>query len=303
MAKHLLDLTEFSKDEVRWLIETALKIKYTPREELLKYCPGKRAVILFEKPSTRTRLSLELAVAGLGGHPVVVSSGELQLSRGEDIKDTARVFSSYVDAVCARVFKHETLEEMARFSSVPVINALSDIHHPLQALADVLTLYEKKKSYDFTVAYVGDGNNVCHSLMVAASILGFKIKVATPSELKPDEAVVGSLSDKLNEVFEYYEDPFDAVKGADAVYTDTWVSMGFDEEREKRVKLLSDYQVNDELMKAAPGAFFMHCLPAHKGEEVTEGVFESSQSIVFEQAKNRLFTAMSVFLYFWKEVR
>jgi len=303
MTRHLLDLSELSAGEAVYILELAQKIKHAPREELLNFCPGYRAAIIFEKPSTRTRVSLELAVSMLGGKPVVLSSSEMQLSRGEEIRDTARVLERYVDAIAARVNSHQTLEKMATYSKVPVINALSDLHHPLQALADVFTLYEKLGHLSFTLAYVGDGNNVCHSLIMAAGLFGFRLKVSTPEGYEPKDEVIQKArqSGKLN--YEFFKDPSEAIRESDAVYTDTWVSMGFDSQREVRLKDFAAWQVNSKLLAAAgKEVYFMHCLPAHKGEEVTEEVFESSSSIVFDQAENRLYTSAAVFLYLWKEV-
>lgn len=302
MVRHLLDLTELKHDEAVRLIELTAMVKNLKNFEVFNCCRGKTAALIFEKPSTRTRVSLECALSLLGAHPVVLSSSEMQLSRGEDIRDTARVLSRYVDAVCARVNSHETLVEMSRYSEVPVINALSDKHHPLQALADVYTLYEKKKSFDFKIAYIGDGNNVCHSLIIASALFGFKIAVSTPRGYEPDGDVILTAR-KINQgTYEFFSNPEDAVAGADAVYTDTWVSMGFDAEREKRLRDFERWKVTQKLMEIARGAYFMHCLPAHKGEEVEEEVFESTSSIVFDQAENRLHTAAALFLWIWKEV-
>jgi ornithine carbamoyltransferase len=304
MTRHLLDLSELAPEEAIHLLELSQQIKRTSRAELLTFCPGYRAALIFEKPSTRTRVSLEIAVSMLGAKAVVLSSSEMQLSRGEEIRDTARVLARYVDAVAARVNSHRTLEEMAAYSEVPLINTLSDEHHPLQALADVFTLYECLNGLNFTLAYVGDGNNVCHSLIMASGLFGFRIRVSTPKGYEPRSDVIKKASSLGRLAYEFFDDPFEAVRNADAVYTDTWVSMGFDSEREKRLRDFQKYQVRMELLKAAgKEAFFMHCLPAHKGEEVTEEVFESRHSIVFKQAENRLYTAAAVLLYFWKEVR
>lgn len=304
MTRHFLDMTEITKEEGMELIKLASELKYKDRKELLDYCKGYRAVILFEKPSTRTRVSLEAAIASLGAFPIVLSANETQLSRGEEIKDTARVLSLYCDAIAARVIKHDFLEEMAKHSNVPVINALSDKYHPLQALADVMTLYERFKSYDFTLAYVGDGNNVCNSLIIASSIFGFKIRVSTPRGYEPSEEAVQKAEKIQSGLYEWKEDPRDAVKGADAIYTDTWISMGDESEEQVRLRAFKEWQVNLDLMNfASKDAVFMHCLPAHKGQEVTEEVFESSNSIVFDQAENRLHTAAAFFFYIWREVR
>lgn len=303
MVKHLLDLTELSREEALRIMELTQDAKSRRREELLSLCAGKRAALIFEKPSTRTRVSLEVAVGMLGAQPIVLSIGEMQISRGEDLKDTARVLSRYVDSICARVHSHESLVEMSKYSSVPVVNALSDMHHPLQALADVYTLYEKTGNFDFKLAYIGDGNNVCHSLIIASSLFGFKLRVSTPPGYEPNEKVVETALKIQEGCYEYYADPYEAVKGATAVYTDTWVSMGFDAEREKRLSDFRNWKVTKELLDSSGGAYFMHCLPAHKGEEVEEEVFESPASIVFEQAENRLYTSAGVFLYLWREVR
>lgn len=302
MVRHILDLTELTHDEAVRLLELTAMVKNLKNFEAFGCCRGKTAALIFEKPSTRTRLSLECALSLLGAHPVVLSSSEMQLSRGEDVKDTARVLSRYVDAVCARVYSHEMLVEMSRYSRVPVINALSDRHHPLQALADVYTLYEKKKGLDFKIAYIGDGNNVCHSLIIASAVFGFRIAVSTPKGYEPDEDVVLAAQKINSDTYEFFSNPEEAVKGADAVYTDTWVSMGFDAEKEQRLKDFEHWKVTRELMELAKGAYFMHCLPAHKGEEVEEEVFESTASIVFDQAENRLHTATALFLWIWKEV-
>ncbi|MCX7832134.1 MAG: ornithine carbamoyltransferase [Actinobacteria bacterium] len=303
MVKHLLDLTELNKEEALRILELSKEFKERKENSLLRTCEGMKAALIFEKPSTRTRVSLEVAISLLGAHPVVLSSNDMQLSRGEDIKDTTRVLSRYVDAICARVYEHQTLSEMSVYASVPVVNALSDKHHPLQAIADVFTLYEKTGGLDFTLAYVGDGNNVCHSLIIASSIFGFNIRISTPPGYEPDFNVVKQAEMIGGKKISIFEDPKEAVKNADAIYTDTWVSMGFDMEEKERKKAFKGWQVNQELMAESEDAYFMHCLPAHKGEEVTEDVFESERSIVFDQAENRLHTAAAVFFYLWKEVR
>lgn len=302
-AIDLLDLTELSKDDAYYLIQLTRELKSRDPAELVRMFPGKSAVLLFEKPSTRTRVSLELAVAGLGATPVVLGASESQLSRGEDLKDTARVLSRYADAITARVYQHSSLEIMAEYADVPVINALSDKHHPLQALADAFTIWEKFKSFDVRVAYVGDGNNVCHSLIIAAALFGFKLSISTPGGYGPDRKVVQKAESISPGCCEFHDDPADAVRGAQVVYTDTWISMGDEDETVARLHAFRGWEVTPELMsKAADGAVFMHCLPAHKGHEVTEEVFESPASIVFEQAENRLHTARALFTFIWKGV-
>ncbi len=300
---HLLDLTELTKEEALYILDLTDELKSKDRESLLGYCRGYRAALIFEKPSTRTRVSLQAAIESLGASAIVLSSSEMQLSRGEDVKDTARVLSRYVDAVSARVFSHKMLAEFAEFSTVPVINALSDLHHPLQAIADVYTLYKHLDRLDFILAYIGDGNNVCNSLITAAALYGFKIRVATPPAYMPDSRVVEKARSICSNCFEWFEDPYEAVRGADAIYTDTWVSMGDEEEKTERLAVLRSYQVKSELVKASgKDSLFMHCLPAHKGEEVTEEVFESESSIVFEQAENRMHTSRAIFFYLWRKV-
>lgn len=303
MVKHLLDLTELNTESGLRILELASEFKNKKNNTLFRSCEGMKAALIFEKPSTRTRVSLEVALSLLGAYPVVLNSNDMQLSRGEDIKDTTRVLSRYVDAICARVSEHQTLFEMSLYASVPIVNALSNKHHPLQAIADVFTLYEKTGGLDFTLAYVGDGNNVCHSLIIASSIFGFNLRISTPPGYEPDFNVVKQAEMISGKKISIFEDPKEAVKNVDAVYTDTWVSMGFDQEREIRKKAFKAWQVNKELMSESGDAYFMHCLPAHKGEEVTEDVFESDKSIVFDQAENRLHTAAAVFFYLWKEVR
>lgn len=300
-AVDLLDLTELSKEEAYHLIQLSREMKSRDAAELIRLFPGKSVVLFFEKPSTRTRVSLELAVAGLGAVPVVLGASESQLSRGEDLKDTARVLSRYADAITARVFRHSSLEVLAEYADVPVINALSDLHHPLQALADAFTIWEKFKSFDVKVAYVGDGNNVCHSLIIAAALFGFKLAVSTPGGYGPDRKVVEKAEGITPGCCELHDEPREAVKDAQVIYTDTWVSMGDEGEAVARLRAFKGWEVNEELMnRAAPGAVFMHCLPAHKGHEVSEEVFESPASIVFDQAENRLHTARALFAYIWK---
>nr|WP_244403927.1 ornithine carbamoyltransferase [Pyrolobus fumarii] len=298
----MLWLGDFEPWEIRRFVEVGLELKrrYYAGERIIPVLRGKSVALIFEKPSTRTRVSMELAVWQLGGYPVVLNANEMQLSRGEPVKDTARVLSRYVDAIAARVKKHETLEEMARYSSVPVINMLSDFSHPLQALADVMTIWERFGRVEgVSVSYVGDcGNNVAHSLLLASVALGAKVRLGCPREYRPDARVLRAaeeMSAKSGGSFEIYDDPAEAVRGADVVYTDVWVSMGQEGEAEVRREKLRPYQVNEELMRlASRNAVFMHCLPARRGEEVTEDVIESPRSIVWEQAENRLHVQKAV---------
>ena len=273
----LLDLADEMKDGAVWST------------------PGHRTAVacLFDKPSTRTRVSFEVAAHRLGMLPIMLRPDELQLGRGEPLPDTARVLSSYVAAIVVRTFAQATLEELADAASIPVVNALTDDHHPCQALADLLTL---RRHYGYLegirVAYVGDGNNVAHSFMEAGALAGMHVTVATPREYRPHPDVTRKameLADAHGGSIELMDDPRSAVVGANAVYTDVWVSMGEDAERERRVEDLQGYQVNETLMRAAaPGAVFMHCLPAHRGLEVTADVIDGPSSIVWKQAANRL---------------
>lgn len=307
MKKDILTLAELSALEAEAIVELAIAMKRRDRLTYAEACPGFAAALLFEKPSTRTRVSLERAVASIGAQPIVLNASETQLSRGEDLADTARVLSRYADAIVARVFAHETLEELARHASVPVVNALSDYAHPLQALADVMTVLERRGTLEgFRLAYVGDGNNVCNSLVVAAALFGFEIVVSTPEGFQPSPRALEEASRVARGSYSYAwePDPLRAVEGAHAIYTDTWVSMGQEAEKDERLATFIPYRVDATMMaRADTSAIFMHCLPAHKGQEVTEEVFESERSVVFDQAENRFHTARALLAYLWKGVR
>ncbi len=301
-GRDLLSIRDLSREEMELVLDTArvMKTRFYSGERILPVLRGKSVALIFEKPSTRTRVSMEIAVQQLGGYPLYLRRDELQLARGEPIKDTARVLSRYVDAIAARVYSHQSLEELAAYASVPVINMLSDLEHPLQALADVLTIREKKSSIKgVKVVYVGDArNNVAHSLMLAVAKLGGHMVLASPRQLRPREDVLQAALEAAKEsgaTVELVEDPREAVKGADVVYTDVWVSMGEESQAEEKRKLLQGYQVNTDLMSlAANNAIFMHCLPAHRGEEVTEEVIEGPWSVVWDQAENRLHAQKAV---------
>ncbi len=301
-GRHLLCLADFKPHEIRAIVETGLELKrrYYAGERVIPVLRGRSVALIFEKPSTRTRVSMELAVHQLGGYPVVLQTSEMQLARGEPVKDTARVLSRYVDAIAARVKRHETLVEMAEYSSVPVINMLSDYSHPLQALADVMTIIERFGDIrNTTIAYVGDcGNNVAHSLLLASVALGAHVRMACPPRYRPDKRVIEAAERFESETggsFEILTDPREAVRGVDVVYTDVWVSMGQESEAEVRRRELEPYRVTPELMRlASRRAVFMHCLPARRGEEVTEEVIEGPWSIVWDQAENRLHAQKAV---------
>lgn len=291
MDKDLLSISDLNKDEFLEILDLAEKIKKSPRDyfDALK---RKTLVMIFEKPSTRTRLSFEIAMTQLGGHAIFFSKDSHFYATGEDIIDTAKVISRYSDFMTARVSSHETLQKFAKYCDIPVLNALSDLEHPLQALADIMTIKETKGLEDVKVAYLGDGYNVCNSLMLACGIMGLKISMACPKGYEPKMKL---LMPKMKPFVSLTDKPGQAAKDADVVYTDTWISMGLESEREKRIKTFSPYQVNYALMKKAKeGAIFMHCLPVHKGMEVTREVIEGAQSVVFQQAENRLYIKKAV---------
>jgi len=295
-VRHFLTLKEYSREEIKDMILCALEFK-RKRQSLKNISfTGKSIALIFEKPSTRTRASMVVAAYQLGILPVIYNWNELQLGRGEPIKDTARVLSRYHDILAARVYRHETLEELAVYSSVPVINMLSDLFHPLQALADFMTIYEKFGSFEnVNVAFVGDGrDNVLNSLLIVATKLGVEIRVVSPINYWPTEEFLRELK---NEKVFLTDDPIEAVKGANVIYTDVFVSMGQESEREERLKVfLPKYQVNEKVLRyAAPDYIFMHCLPAKRGQEVTDEVIEDKEhSVVWDQAENRLYTAKAV---------
>jgi ornithine carbamoyltransferase len=292
-VKHYLSVADLDRASLPALLDLAdtLKEERASGKRFRDVLEGRTVAMIFEKPSTRTRVSFQVAVAELGGHPLPLSSAELQLGRGETIADTAAVLSRYVHAIVVRTFGHDRLEELARASDVPVVNALTDHEHPCQALADFQTLREVHRSLRGAVlAYVGDGNNVAHSLLLAGALAAAQVRVAHPKGFGPDPQVVARAEANGGEVVTT-TDPVEAVTGADAVYTDVWASMGQEEEAEERREVFAPYQVNRELMShAAPGAIFLHCLPAHRGEEVTDDVIDGSESRVLDQAENRLHT-------------
>ncbi len=290
VKRDLLSVSDLSREEIRSLIDEALLAKRQGGGRLLT---GRVLALLFEKPSLRTRVSFEVAMHQLDGHVVYLSPEEVGLGKREPVSDVARVLSRYVDCIAARTFSHDTLHTLAQHSSVPVINALSDLEHPCQALSDLLTIYEKKgKLAGLTLAFIGDGNNVANSLLLAASLTGMNFSFASPSGYEIGEEVsnrgrqyAGLSGSKIR----LNNDPFQAVREADIVYTDVWTSMGQESEREKRSLAFSGYQVNERLLSLAKeDALFMHPLPAHHGEEVAADLLESQRSVVFDQAENRL---------------
>ncbi len=298
-GKDFLSISNLSGDEIRALIFDAAESKDRGWSTLLE---RKILAILFEKPSARTRVSFEVAMRQLGGQTIFVSPAEMGLGKREAVSDVARVFGRYVDAIAARTFSHATLETLAEYSGVPVINALSDREHPCQALADLLTIYEKKKELSgLTLAYVGDGNNVANSLLLVAALTGINCRLASPAGYTVQDDILRLAREYATESgadILCTEDPRSAVSGADVVYTDVWTSMGQEDEAPQRREVFSGYQVNRELMSLArQDAIFMHPLPAHRGEEISEDVLDSPQSVVFDQAENRLHAQKALLAY------
>jgi ornithine carbamoyltransferase len=284
--RHFITGTELTREELRALLERALLMKNEGGNGFGGPLDGRCIALLFEKPSTRTRVSFHAGIAHLGGEAMVLRGDELQLTRGESVRDTALVLSRYVHAIVTRLSDHAVIDELAEHATVPVVNALTPLHHPCQALADLLTLLERFGTLDgLRLAYVGDGNNVSNSLMLVGSRAGVSVAVATPPELAPDPGVVAASTNGV----EVTTDPRAAASGAHALYTDVWVSMGDEAEADSRRRLLAPYQLNEELLAAArPDAIVLHCLPAHPGEEITEGLLYGERSAVWDQAENRL---------------
>ncbi|ECJ9437663.1 ornithine carbamoyltransferase [Listeria innocua] len=292
-GKDMLSLLEWNKEELIDIIKLAVAMKTNPAH-YSHILSGKILGMIFDKPSTRTRVSFEAGILQLGGQAIVMSSKELQIGRGEPIKDTAHVMSEYIDAIMIRTFSHEKVEELAYHAAIPIINGLTDLHHPCQALADLMTIYEWKDQFEgVKLAYIGDGNNVCHSLVLASAMVGLDIRLAMPKGYEVDEAIL-STAEKLAEesgakIF-ITEDPKLAAADADFIYTDVWTSMGQEEENAKRLAGFGEkYQVNRELASVAkPDYHFLHCLPAHREEEVTAEIIDGTHSVIYQQAGNRL---------------
>jgi ornithine carbamoyltransferase len=289
-GRDCLTLAEFSPEETRLILDEALKIKTLQRSRI-PYRPlrGRTLAMVFQKPSNRTRVSFEVGMYQLGGHALSLSPQEIQMGKRETPSDTGRVLARYIDAIMVRTFDHEELEELAAAADVPVINGLSDSHHPCQALADLLTIREEFDTLEgVRISYVGDGNNVAHSLALGCALTGAELTIAHPEGHGPDPGVM-DLAETLGAAPTLTTDPREAVSGARVLYTDVWASMGQEDEAEDRKEKFAPYQVNERLMGLAEkGAVFLHCLPAHRGEEVTAEVIDGPQSRVFDQAENRL---------------
>jgi ornithine carbamoyltransferase len=290
-TRHFLDLADIPADQLRLILDSSRAMKgrrRTKASDQDRILEGKKIAMVFEQPSLRTRISFEVGIRELGGDPLMITGREIELGERESISDQAKVLSRYVDAIMIRSLKHDLVVELAQHATVPVINGLTKLSHPCQVMADILTFEEHRGAIrGKTVAWSGDSNNVLASFMHAAKRFDFKLRVATPPELKPAEALLDWVRKNKADV-ELTTDPFEAAAGADAVVSDAWVSMG-DKDAGRRHNLLKPYQVNDRLMQAAaPDAIFLHCLPAHRGEEVTESVIDGPQSVVFDEAENRL---------------
>jgi len=293
-GKDLLTLADYSKETILELINKAKTMKEAHLNgDIITPLKGKTLGMIFEKSSTRTRVSFEAGMLQLGGHALYLNSRDLQIGRGETISDTAKVLSQYVDAIMIRTFSHNMVEELAEHATIPIINGLTDLYHPCQALADLLTLLEVKGTLQgLKLAYIGDGNNVAHSLLIACSKVGIDISIATPKNYEVDAkvAVLASAFAKASgSKIVLTNNPVEAVQQADAIYSDVWTSMGQEEENEERLKDFQGFQINTELVKYAKADYiFLHCLPAHREEEVTTEIIDGSHSYVFQQAGNRL---------------
>lgn len=293
-GRDLLELNDYTPEEITYLIELAIELKRKQKSgEVYQPLLGKTIGLIFEKSSTRTRVSFEVGMYQLGGHALFLSKNDIQLGRGETVGDTAQVMSRYLDGIMIRTFGHDKVEDLARFASVPVINGLSDLAHPCQVLADYQTVYEHKgRLKGLKLAYIGDGNNMAHSLLIGGAKLGVHVSIAGPAGYEPDAAVVAEareIARGTGAEIVITRSPQEAVRGADVIYTDVWASMGFEEEQLAREAAFKDYQVNEQLVQGAkPDYLFLHCLPAHREEEVSTGVIDGPNSVIFDQAENRL---------------
>jgi ornithine carbamoyltransferase len=299
---HLLAVHDLTRDEILSIFREAAALKAMRRRALsTQRLSGKTLGLFFEKPSTRTRVSFEAGMNQLGGQSIFLSVADIQMRRGETVADTARVLSRYLDGLVIRAYEHHAVEEWARNATIPVINGLTDLHHPCQVLSDLFTIREKKRRWKgIKIAYVGDGNNVANSLIEGAAIMGMAISVACPSGYEPDASIVEwarERGERTKASIEILRDPYVAVKGADVLYTDVWISMGQEKEQARRVQVLTPYQLNGKLVAAAhPDAIVLHCLPAHRGQEITADVLDGPQSVVLDQAENRLHVQKAILI-------
>ena len=291
MPKHFRSLQEFTKIELLGLIDRAIELKKEKKAgKIHQQLMGKTVGLIFEKPSTRTRVSFESAMYSLGGQVIFLSGRDTQLARSEPLKDMSRVMSRYVDGMVVRTFGQEVVEELAAYASVPVINALTDLHHPCQVLSDIMTVIETKGQIEpLRIAWVGDGNNMANSWIQAAGIIGFELTLACPEGYEPDSAILAASRKIASKPITLLREPLDAIASADVINVDVWASMGQENEQEERMRVFSSYQLNRELLNKAPAeCVVLHCLPAHRGEEITDEVLESAQCIAFDQAENKM---------------
>ncbi|MFA5062688.1 MAG: ornithine carbamoyltransferase [Candidatus Omnitrophota bacterium] len=300
MNKDLLTIKDLTTKEIEELFSLTDKLKKN-KAKFNKALAGKTLALVFQKPSNRTRVSFEVGMFQLGGSSLYLSPGEISLGVRESIADVARTLSRFVDGIVLRTFEHKNCEELAKFAAIPVINGLTDFSHPCQALADLYTVKEKLKFLKgITLAYVGDGNNVCNSLLFVCAKLGVNMNVGSPKGYEPDASVLRdsrAVAETMRAAINVFNDPFSAVKNADVIYTDVWTSMGQEDEAKKRIEVFEDFQVNMNLIKLAKrGVLIMHCLPAHRGQEITDEVIESRNSVVFDEAENRMHVQKAVLI-------
>jgi ornithine carbamoyltransferase len=296
MKKDFISILDISREELEGIIAEAEKLKRQKNAGVPHaLLSGKTLAMIFEKASTRTHISFEVGMNELGGHALFLNARDMQIWRGEEIRDTARAASRYVSGIMIRAYKHSTIEEFAKYATIPVINGLSDLEHPCQLLADIMTMKEHFGSLSkLKVAWVGDGNNVCNSLILSTVLTGYDVSVATPEGYEPEAGFVKKAR-SLGGNVKLVRKPEDAVKGADVIVTDTWISMGDDEEKDVRLKVFKEYTVDAPLMRhASPGARVLHCLPAHRGQEISDEVMEGGQSLVWDEAENRLHAQKAV---------
>lgn len=298
--KHLLSLQDYTPDEILQVLSLALDLKAKHKAGIAHpYLSGKTLAMIFTKSSTRTRVSFEVGIQQLGGYGLFLNSADIQLGRGETIEDTAKVLSRYVDGIMIRTFKQQDVEDLARYGSIPIINGLTDLLHPCQILADLMTIYEKKgKLQGLKLAFIGDGNNVANSLLIGCSKLGLHVSIGCPKGYEPDPQVLQWAQENSNTSGSQIlitQDPREAIQGANVVYTDVWASMGQEKEAQDRIRIFTPYQVNGSLFRLAhDDAIFLHCLPTHRGEEVTVEVIDGPQSVIFDEAENRLHVQKAV---------
>jgi len=291
VKKDILTLLDLSKEDFDIFFERAAELKKRVKNGIFdRSLAGKTLGLIFEKPSTRTRISFEAAMIQLGGTPIFISAKDTQIARNEPVRDTARVLSRYLNGLAIRSYSQNLLDEFAEFASIPIINALTDLYHPCQVLSDIMTIIEHKGSYeDIRIAWIGDGNNVSHSWINAAAVLGLDLILACPEGYSPDPAVMERAIERNVGKIVLTAEPVEAVKNADVIYTDVWASMGQENELERRKGIFEPFQVNETLLKNAPdNVIVMHCLPAHRGEEISDAVLEGPNSVVWDQSENKL---------------